>query len=311
MGVSLPEIARALRGTVTGSQVLAPGPNHSARDRSLSVRLSEASADGFIVFSHAGDDWRICRDHVAAALGLPSDHWRQEREPDPAEIQRRREARERAEAQDRADTLRRQRQALAMWQDGRDPRGTIVETYLRSRCLDLPEEVAGDVLRFHPRCPWGSGAEATTVPAMVAAMRCVRTGEIVGIHRTALTPDGIKVGRKMFGTVAGAAIMLDAEDAITTGLAIGEGVETVLAARQLGVRPAWAMGSTAGIAAFPVLPGIETLTVLSENDAGASAAACKEVGTRWHAAGRTIDILIPKIGKDMNDVLRGGAPACP
>ena len=73
MGVSLPEIARALRGKVVGNQVLAPGPNHSAKDQSLSVRLSAGSPDGFIVFSHAGDDFRTCKDYVAAQLGMSAD----------------------------------------------------------------------------------------------------------------------------------------------------------------------------------------------------------------------------------------------
>lgn len=305
MGMSLPEIARALRGKVVGNQVLAPGPNHSAKDRSLAVRLSAGSPDGFIVFSHAGDDFRACRDHVATALGMAPDRWRQDRPTDPAEEARRAKARQQAEAQERAAVARRQRSAVAIWQEARGPLGTIVEIYLRSRFLGLPEEIAGDVLRFHPRCPFGEGM---TTPAMVAALRCVRTGDIIGIHRTALTPDGVKVGRKMLGTAAGAAIMLDAEDTVSTGLNIGEGIETCLAARQLGLRPTWALGSTANIAAFPVLDGIETLTLFGElGDGGASDRACTEVGTRWHRAGRSVDIVTPKIGNDLNDTLKGGA----
>lgn len=305
MGVSLPEIARALRGKVVGNQVLAPGPNHSAKDQSLSVRLSAGSPDGFIVFSHAGDDFRTCKDYVAAALGMPADRWRQDRPTDPAEEARRAKVRQQAEAKERADTARRQRCAVAIWQEARNPLGTIVETYLRSRALDLPEEIAGDVLRFHPRCPFGEGA---TAPVMVAALRCIRTGEVIGIHRTALTPDGAKVGRKMLGTATGAAIMLDAEDAVSTGLAVGEGIESCMSARQLGIRPTWALGSTANIAAFPILPGIENLTLLGElGDGGASDRACTEVGTRWHHAGRSVDIITPKIGNDLNDAVKGGA----
>src|SRR4051812_11164726 len=64
-------ISRALGGEVIGSdQVLAPGPGHSPKDRSLSVRLSQHAPDGFIVHSHAGDDWRQCRDHVRSRLGM-------------------------------------------------------------------------------------------------------------------------------------------------------------------------------------------------------------------------------------------------
>ena len=42
-------IARALGGEVTGRQVLAPGQGHSARDRSLAVRLSNDAPDGFLM----------------------------------------------------------------------------------------------------------------------------------------------------------------------------------------------------------------------------------------------------------------------
>ena len=30
--------------------------------------------------SYCGDDWRDCEEHVASALGLPSDHWRERKE---------------------------------------------------------------------------------------------------------------------------------------------------------------------------------------------------------------------------------------
>ena len=64
-------IARLLDGEVSGSQVLAPGPGHGRRDRSLSVRLSPTAPDGVLAFSHARDDWRVCRDYVRERLGLP------------------------------------------------------------------------------------------------------------------------------------------------------------------------------------------------------------------------------------------------
>ncbi|MGI3902536.1 MAG: hypothetical protein ACRYGP_16590 [Janthinobacterium lividum] len=64
-------IAKALKGELAGGQILAPGPGHSARDRSLSVKPDSTAPDGFTVFSHAGDDPMQCRDHVRASLGLP------------------------------------------------------------------------------------------------------------------------------------------------------------------------------------------------------------------------------------------------
>src|ERR1700756_698256 len=63
-------IARGLDGEVCGLQVLAPGPGHSPKDRSLSVKLSPHAPGGFIVHSHCGDDWQHCRDYVVSRLGL-------------------------------------------------------------------------------------------------------------------------------------------------------------------------------------------------------------------------------------------------
>ncbi len=79
---SLRAIARALGGYVSGANVRCPAPGHSAKDDSLSVRISPGSPDGFVVYPHAGDDWQACRDHVKTRLGLsrfkpgssPEDH---------------------------------------------------------------------------------------------------------------------------------------------------------------------------------------------------------------------------------------------
>jgi RecA-family ATPase len=65
-------VARCLGGTVNGNQVLAPGPNHSGADRSLSIKLDNSAPDGFVVNSFAGDDPIACRDYVREKLGLPA-----------------------------------------------------------------------------------------------------------------------------------------------------------------------------------------------------------------------------------------------
>ena len=68
--MNLRAIALALGGEVAGGQVLAPGPGHSPRDRSLSIKVSQDAPDGFVVHSHAGDDWKECRDHVYSRLNI-------------------------------------------------------------------------------------------------------------------------------------------------------------------------------------------------------------------------------------------------
>ena len=69
LNLSLKQIALALGGEVSGGQVLAPGPNHSAEDRSLAVKFGNNG--GLVVYSHASDDIWQCKDYVREKLGLP------------------------------------------------------------------------------------------------------------------------------------------------------------------------------------------------------------------------------------------------
>jgi AAA domain len=64
MDLDLKTLARALGGHVSSGQVMAPGPGHSATDRSLSIKLSSTAPEGFVVHSFAGDDPIVCRDYV-------------------------------------------------------------------------------------------------------------------------------------------------------------------------------------------------------------------------------------------------------
>jgi len=68
----LRSIARALGGHVSAGQVLAPGPGHSPRDRSMSVK---PTADGdFLVYSFAAADPIVCKDYVRQRLGMSQWH---------------------------------------------------------------------------------------------------------------------------------------------------------------------------------------------------------------------------------------------
>lgn len=71
MNLTLSQIAAALDGEVQGDQVLAPGPAHSGKDRSMSVRLDPTAPDGFLVHSFASDGPIECKDYVRDRLGLP------------------------------------------------------------------------------------------------------------------------------------------------------------------------------------------------------------------------------------------------
>jgi len=202
------------------------------------------------------------------------------------------------------DNLARIKRAREIWHAARDPRGTRVEDYLCSRGLKLDDNLAGRVLRFHHRCPW----RGEFLPALIAAFRSLDDNAVTAIHRIRLDrPERWpKAERRMFGVVYRAAVKLDGD--VGYELAIGEGVETCMAARQLveiRAGPVWALGSAGGIERFPVLPNIRTLRILCENDR-VNEAAVEQCGRRWHAAGRCVRVIRPTSDcKDLNDVLKG------
>jgi hypothetical protein len=209
-----------------------------------------------------------------------------------------------AEVSGGENEARRIESARAIWDQAFDPRRTLVNTYLGRRGLKLTDALAGPVIRYHRACPWcQASGNIIRVPAMVVAMRSIAMDEITAIQRTRLSPHAEKIERRMLGVAAGAAVKLDADENVTDRLTIGEGVETAMTARQIGLGPTWALGSAGAIAVFPVLRGIETLTILAENDEP-SARATEACGTRWCDAGRKVLINRPTSGKDLNDALR-------
>ncbi|ODT06975.1 MAG: virulence-associated protein E [Mesorhizobium sp. SCN 65-20] len=243
-----------------GNRLLCPGPGHSRADRSLSVRFN---ADGsFAVKSFAGDDWRECRDHVKAVLGL-SDARPVAFNDNAPHID--------------VDRLRRQHDALSIWARSIPIAGTLAERYLQSRGLAYD----GDALRFY------RGGRA-----MVALITDAITGEPCGIHRTFLDRDGNRTEKKMLGRAGGGVVRLSADADVTRGLGIAEGIETALAAP---FRPIWACLSAGAMKAFPVLAGITALSIFADQDrAGLDAA--NTCGERWHAADREVTMAAPTVG---------------
>lgn len=108
------------------------------------------------------------------------------------------------------------------------------------------------------------------------------------------------------GSKAGAAIKLSADENVAMGLAVGEGLETMLSATQLGFNPAWALGDAGNVRCFPVLPGIECLTVIVDNDeSGIGQQAALECSMRWTDSGREVFRIVPDHGgDDLNDIIQ-------
>jgi putative DNA primase/helicase len=307
--IDLRSLKRALGGEISGGQLLCPGPGHSPRDRSLAVRPSSDS-DGFVVHSHCGDEWTLCKDYVRERLGLPQ--WQpgdgRDRRVDPSRLKAFERAAVEAESERRPRTqedLARIARALTVWNEAVDPRGTPVEQYLASRALALGDDLAGNVLRYHPAVPWRDEGTGLTfgVPALVAAFRSVDDGSITGVHRIRVDQPQRwpKTERRMLGSVQRAAVMLDQAGDV---LHVGEGIETMIAARQLGLAPAWALGSAGMVAHFPVT-STGHLRICGERDE-ASARAVELCTRRWQAAGRQVQVVLPTVGKDLNDELQHG-----
>jgi putative DNA primase/helicase len=308
-------LASALGGDVNGrDEVLCPGPGHSSRDRSLHIKISPTAPDGFVLRSYAGDHWKNCRDHVRGRLGIPP--W------EPGDGQRRTIPQQQVDKWDftivqaeanegpRAwtdDELHRIGMAQDAWNEARDPRGTLAEKYWReARKLDpFADDIAGRVIRFHPRCPWRNErtGEIDRMPALIAAFRSVEDDSIItGVHRIRLNADATRQDRRMLGVIHRSAVMFGiAGDELT----IAEGVETAAAGLHYGFAPVWALGSAGAISRFPVIEHVQRLLILMENDAKGTNARCSRICTaRWRRAGKQVRHVLPdERFSDLNDVL--------
>ena len=208
------------------------------------------------------------------------------------------------------DDAERTAKALAIRREARDPRGTLLEDFAH-RKLDLPEEAAGEAIRFHPACPFGGARTA----AMVALVRDVNTNEPKAIHRTALDTNGCKTSvdgndRLSLGPVGGGAVKITPDENVTLCLGVGEGIESTLSMRfahEFGESPVWALLSSGEVNAFPVLEGIEALWIAVDHDAAGTTAA-HTCARRWKAASREVFLIKSRhLGDDLNDTARRSA----
>jgi hypothetical protein len=196
--------------------------------------------------------------------------------------------------------------ALAIWRQTCNPVGTLVETYLARRGLQLPPRC--EVVRFHPKCPFGTDDSGKRIyaPAMIALVVGIEDNAPQAIHRTRLTGPR---GKMTLGPIAGGAVKLTPDDEVSYGLGIGEGLETTLSLQRLPQwqgSPVWSLLNANGIADFPILGGIGSLAIAVDHDpAGENAAHA--AARRWRQAGREVFLAKPdQNNQDLNDVIVGG-----
>jgi putative DNA primase/helicase len=304
--IDLRTIARTLGGEVVGNQALVPGPGHSRKDRSLSIRQSATAPEGFLAFSHAGDDFGECRDYIKQALGIASDT----RRPIASKPARP------AHVSPTQDDEFRQRIVASILREIIPLKGTPGEAYLRdARKIDTAG--IGDVIEradaigWHPSVLFREGGhryDGRRLGAIIAVMTDAITAKPTGGISRTYVHEGEKV-TKARGLGPAGVVRLSPDEDVLGGLHIAEGLETALAAMSIGFRPMWSVGSTAIMSKFPVVSGIEAITVLADNDAnGAGEAAARELQARWEAAEREVRVWKPKSRGDLNDLLiQGGA----
>jgi putative DNA primase/helicase len=281
------QITAILGGDITGrTSCNVPGPGHSKADRSLSITIDRGR---IIVCSHAGDDWKTCKDYVRERLGLGQ--WERDADrPSPFVV---------INSGPNTDKEKKKAFALRIWSQSVNPIGTIVEYYLREhRGLALSADIAGGVIRFNNQLNFDP---QTRLPGMVCLFRDIETDEPCGIHRTFLDRNTAqKIDRKMLGIAKNAAIKFDA---IGDNLTIGEGVETALSSRAAGFSSVWALGSSGAVRSFPVIKVARELTILEENDP-TSRRDVKVCALRYLKAKKPVNIVTPNVGNDFNDAWR-------
>ena len=182
--------------------------------------------------------------------------------------------------------------------------GTSVETYFRTRGITALHGTGN--LRFHPRCYYrpDDHGPTETWPAMIAAVTDLK-GAITGAHRTWLAPDGsdkapVETQRKAMGDLLGHAVRFGIAGEV---MAAGEGIESVLSARQAIPDMAMAAAlSAAHLAAILFPDALRRLYILRDNDPAGDSARDSLV-ERANVAGIEAIVLSPRL-EDFNEDLR-------
>ncbi|WP_419910320.1 DUF7146 domain-containing protein [Hoeflea sp.] len=252
------------------------GDVHGAPGRSLYVRLFGERAGRWcdtatseygdlldLIMANRGLDFRSACDEARAFLRMPSKPMRRH-EPAPSGT---------SEA------------ARRLFAASKPIRGTLAERYLRSRGIVLqpntlrvsPFQTNAEqakacqsnarALRFHPRCFYRGPAGRQEWPALIAAVTDGK-GEVTGVHRTWLHPEGGKAPvdqpRRALGHLAGNGVRFGV---VRDVLAVTEGIETALALRTvMPGMPAVAALSASHLAALNLPPALRRLYVARDND---------------------------------------------
>lgn len=272
----LAELARILGLKRSGAAYRGPCPVHGGTKSPFA--LARGAGGRVLVHCHAGCDAAAILSTLRRRLNLPAGRRaavpvpRRDPVPDPA-------------PRDWSGA------AQLLWERGTPIAGTPVARYLAARGCGAVESAALRALAPGLFGPF---------PCMMAQVTDSVTARPITLHFTRLKPDGsgkaaverpklLLTGHRKSGGV----VRLWPDDDVTLGLGLAEGIETALAAAtRLAYAPLWATVDAGNLMRFPVLNGIEALTVFADRDAAGMAAA-KACAARWRAAGRETRIVFP------------------
>jgi len=278
--MTLHRIVAALGGDLHsgGRRANVPGPGHSARDRSVSLLLTD---DRLVIHGFGGSDWRSVRDHLHD-LGFI----------DPAG---RLIGGARAGPSDPGPDLRvRVQTASSLWSACRPiHRGEAAERYLRRRAV----EGVGDALNlgFHPQAPIsvfrprGRGRPALIARVSDAEDRLTAV-EVTYLDRNGRPAPGLRLTRKTVGQVpAGAAVRLAPAAA---EMLVAEGVVTTLCAMDRFRLPGWALMAANNLAAWTPPALVRRVLIAADRGAVGERAAAR-LRRRLGAVGLDVRVLLP------------------
>lgn len=181
--------------------------------------------------------------------------------------------------------------------------GDPAHTYLTERVGDFEPSRA---LRFHPETPAGEDNPKRYLALLSAYVDPL--GDLAGLQRTYLTPDGHKVDWSMprltMGLLPdGGAVRLHPPGKV---LGIAEGVETALSAKAIFSIPVWAALNEGRLQVWQPPEGVKEVWIFADKDVThVGQFAAHALAKRLHRDGYAVQVLEPwNMGDDWNDDLR-------
>jgi DNA primase len=190
-------------------------------------------------------------------------------------------------------------EAKAIWRAAEPAKGTLAETYLRSRALHLqiPESIRFTRLRY--------GKTGPEHPVLVA---CVASADnkLVGIQRTYLNASGtgkaaVRKPKLSLGRVSGGAIRLAP---CAASLVVCEGLEDGLSLQQELGRAVWVAAGASMLPNMIFPAGVRSVAIGGDNDQTGRASARKAAET-FSFRGIEARVFFPLDAKDFNAELMG------